>query len=58
MNMMNAAYDLDVHQHCRNARIIYDLFHVVAKYRCEVIFGYRDTDYFFLKTKAAFPGNA
>lgn len=34
---MNTAYDLEVRQHCPNARIIYDLFHVVAKYGREVI---------------------
>lgn len=34
---MNTAYDLEVRQHCRNARVVYDLFHVVAKYGREVI---------------------
>ena len=34
---MNTAYDLEVRQHCPRARIIYDLFHVVAKYGREVI---------------------
>ena len=34
---MNTAYDLEVRQHCPKARIIYDLFHVVAKYGREVI---------------------
>lgn len=34
---MNTAYDLEVREHCPNARIIYDLFHVVAKYGREVI---------------------
>lgn len=34
---MNTAYDLEVRQHCPQARIIYDLFHVVAKYGREVI---------------------
>jgi transposase len=34
---MNTAFDLEVQQHCRNARVIYDLFHVVAKYGREVI---------------------
>ncbi|WP_082028866.1 ISL3 family transposase [Xanthomonas sacchari] len=34
---MNAAYDLEVRQHCPNARVVYDLFHVVAKYGREVI---------------------
>ena len=27
---MNTAFDLEVRQHCPNARVIYDLFHVVA----------------------------
>lgn len=34
---MNTAYDLEVRQHCPNARVVYDLFHVVAKYGREVI---------------------
>lgn len=34
---MNTAYDLEVRLHCPRARIIYDLFHVVAKYGREVI---------------------
>lgn len=34
---MNTAFDLEVQQHCRNARVIYDVFHVVAKYGREVI---------------------
>ena len=34
---MNTAYDLEVKQHCPNAEVIYDLFHVVAKYGREVI---------------------
>jgi transposase len=34
---MNTAYDLEVKQHCPNARVVYDLFHVVAKYGREVI---------------------
>ena len=34
---MNTAYDLEVRQHCPKARVIYDLFHVVAKYGREVI---------------------
>lgn len=33
----NTAYDLEVKQHCPNAEVIYDLFHVVAKYGREVI---------------------
>ncbi|WP_374359432.1 ISL3 family transposase [Pseudoduganella danionis] len=34
---MNTAYDLEVQMHCPKARIIYDLFHVIAKYGREVI---------------------
>ena len=34
---MNAAYDLEVRAHCPNAEVVYDLFHVVAKYGREVI---------------------
>lgn len=34
---MNAAYEQAVRHHCRNAEIVYDLFHVVAKYGREVI---------------------
>lgn len=34
---MNSAYDLEVRQHCPNAEVVYDLFHVVAKYGREVI---------------------
>lgn len=34
---MNAAYAEEVHQQCPNAEIVYDLFHVVAKYGREVI---------------------
>lgn len=34
---MNTAFDLEVHQHCPNARVVYDLFHVIAKYGREVI---------------------
>jgi transposase len=34
---MNAAYDLEVRTHCPNAEVVYDLFHVVAKYGREVI---------------------
>lgn len=34
---MNTAFDLEVRQHCPGARIVYDLFHVVAKYGREVI---------------------
>ncbi|PPU91899.1 ISL3 family transposase [Xanthomonas populi] len=34
---MNTVYDLEVKQHCPNAEVVYDLFHVVAKYGREVI---------------------
>lgn len=34
---MNTAYDLEVKQHCPHAAVVYDLFHVVAKYGREVI---------------------
>ena len=34
---MNAAYLEEVRAHCPQARIVYDLFHVVAKYGWEVI---------------------
>lgn len=34
---MNTALDLEVQSHCPQARVIYDLFHVVAKFGREVI---------------------
>lgn len=34
---MNAGYELEVRQHCKHAAIVFDLFHVVAKYGREVI---------------------
>lgn len=34
---MNTAFDLEIKQHCPKARVVYDLFHVVAKYGREVI---------------------
>ncbi len=34
---MSTAFDLEVRKHCPHVRIIYDLFHVVAKYAREVI---------------------
>lgn len=34
---MNTAYDLEVRQHCPNAQVVYDLFHVISKYGREVI---------------------
>lgn len=33
----NTAFDLEVKQHCPNAEVVYDLFHVVAKYGREVV---------------------
>jgi transposase len=34
---MNAGYELEVREHCKHAAIVFDLFHVVAKYGREVI---------------------
>ena len=34
---MNTAFDLEVQQHCPRAAVVYDLFHVVAKFGREVI---------------------
>jgi transposase len=34
---MNTGFELEVRQHCPNASIVFDLFHVVAKYGREVI---------------------
>jgi len=34
---MNAAFALEVRKHCLHAEIVYDLFHVVAKYGREVV---------------------
>ena len=34
---MNTAYNLEVRSHCPTARVVYDLFHVIAKYGREVI---------------------
>jgi len=34
---MNTAFDLEVQQHCVNAEVVYDLFHVVAKFGREVV---------------------
>ena len=34
---MNTAFDLEVRQHCPKAEVVYDLFHVIAKYGREVI---------------------
>src|SRR5690606_40087741 len=33
---MSTAFDLEVKQHCPNAEVVYDLFHVVAKFGREV----------------------
>ena len=85
---MTTAYELEIQAHRPQAEVVYDLFHVVAKYGLEVIHGilarcrhplntsiveginntikvikrrasgYRDEEYFFLKIRAAFPGNA
>lgn len=34
---MSATYELEVREHCPNAEVVFDLFHVVAKYGREVI---------------------
>lgn len=34
---MSAAYELEIRAHCPQAEVVYDLFHVVAKYGREVI---------------------
>lgn len=34
---MNASFDLEVKDQCRNAEVVYDRFHVVAKYGREVM---------------------
>ena len=34
---MNSAFDLEVQHHCANAQVVYDLFHVVAKFGREVV---------------------
>lgn len=34
---MNAGYELEVRRHCPHAAIVFDLFHVIAKYGREVI---------------------
>ncbi len=34
---MNTAFDLEVKQHCPRAEVVYDLFHMVARYGREVI---------------------
>lgn len=34
---MNTAFDLEVRQHCAGAEVVYDLFHVVARFGREVV---------------------
>ena len=34
---MNTAFDLEVKKHCPQAEVVYDLFHVVARYGRDVI---------------------
>lgn len=34
---MNTAFDLEVQQHCPQAEVVYDLFHVIAKFGREVV---------------------
>ena len=34
---MNTAFDLKVRQHCPNAEVVYDLFHVIARFGREVV---------------------
>ena len=34
---MNTAFDLEVQQHCPRAEVVYDLFHVVARFGREVV---------------------
>jgi transposase len=34
---MNTAFDLEVKAHCPNARVVYDLFHVLAKFGRDVV---------------------
>lgn len=34
---MNTAFDLEVRQHCPKAEVVYDLFHVVARFGREVV---------------------
>jgi transposase len=36
---MNASYELEVKAHCPQAEIVFDLFHVAAKYGREVMIG-------------------
>jgi transposase len=34
---MNTAFDLEVRKHCSNAEVVYDLFHVVARFGRDVV---------------------
>jgi transposase len=34
---ISTAFDLEVKYHCRRAKVVYDLFHVIAKSGREVI---------------------
>ena len=34
---MNSALDREIQKHCPNAKMVYDLFHVVAKFGREVV---------------------
>src|SRR5690606_14495044 len=34
---MTTAYELEIREHCPQAEVVYDLFHIVAKYGREVI---------------------
>jgi transposase len=34
---MNTAFDLEVRQHCPNAEVVYDLFHVIARFGRDVV---------------------
>ncbi len=34
---MNTAFDLEVQKHCPNAEVVYDLFHVVARFGRDVV---------------------
>ncbi|EKJ8518151.1 TPA: transposase [Pseudomonas aeruginosa] len=36
---MNSAFDLEVKAQCPNAEVVYDLFHMVAKYGWESLIG-------------------
>ena len=34
---MNTAFDMEVRQHCPQAEVVYDLFHVVARFGRDVV---------------------